>query len=305
MVQRRNILLDNTETGYNGDATEVLGERDKAFLQIFTVLIVSVSVAYTIAYGNAYVALNGIIALVVTYSFVQSTPRPFLSEMHRFANPVEEAAIAISIYFSYAWVIHPLTDQYGLIVQSLLLLCFGIAPTIIILVKGCGYSPHTLGLIREVPKESRSLFKVIILGLLISFGLRMVPYLSRLPNLLSGKTFYEFLNLAVFVGILIGFAEELVYRCIVQPRISQQYRSRIVGLLVTSSLFALFHVVAVTVGLESPTGGLVAAFFYALLTRLALAILMGIMWISSENLFLVWPIHSLNNIFYAMLLLLS
>ncbi len=293
------IVVDSDE-----EETVIIGDRDKAILQVFVTFISSVCVAYAIAFNDLYVAFIGGFSLLMTYVALNYSTDEFITPMKQFANPIEEIMLALVLYLTYAWIINPLIAGSGILLEIGLLVLIGIAPIAVILIRGCRYSLESIGFRGEVTENAKQFHRIVVFGVAMGFIISILPKLDNISALLTSSGLSQILYYVLFTGIFIGLAEELVFRGIVQPRVSQYYRSKIAGLLITSSVFAALHFLSVSL-LNSGQFDPVNALFYAFLTRLTLGIALGFLWIFSDNIVLPWSVHAINNSLYGMLLVIS
>jgi membrane protease YdiL (CAAX protease family) len=278
------------------ETTPPLSERDKAILQVFVVFTLSVSIAFTITYSDFFILYLGTISVILAYVILNAYSEELSTSMKQFVNPIEEAILAVLIYLIIAWLFLPLLSDFGILFAAGIIFVLGIVPILVILTRGCGYSFKSLGIKWREKKTSdeRSFYFLLLFVFFTIFVIRVLPYLDKFVLILSPDIFVTTLSLIIYSGIVIGFSEELVFRGIVQPRLSQVFRSKAMGLLVTSAIFAGFHFLTMDqyVGaLFDPVGSIISA----LLTRLGIGLVFGLVWIISEDITHPWGIHAMNN----------
>ncbi len=276
-----------------------LNPRDIKAIILLAALVTSSSLAYAIMYSESYIvvlgALNVIGCSALLWSHSQHLKRP--EKLSR--NPIEEAVLALVIYLDVGWWFFSFFPSLDILSASIAILLTGLAIAVIFW-RGFGYSLESLGIRGGEPWRTSSLPIFLLVVIMISFGIRLLPVIDQFPTLASPERLVGLMGLVVYGGVIIGFVEELVNRAIVQQRLSERFRSKPIGLLLASSLFAVCHLFtnAQYVGnIFDPVGSVLAAF----ITRFGLGILLGMVWLLSENLTQPWALHATINATYAVL----
>ncbi len=277
-------------------------ERDKAILQVFVVFVSSLAVAAAITYSDISILVLGLTSLVLAYLLISAYSHELSNTIKLYINPLEEATLIILLYLTAAWVVLPLLEGFGVLFSGILLL-IGSIPIVLILTRGWGQSLKPL-FFGQGDGDEDNLTKVVLMALVIVFLFRLIPLSRALPLLITPEIFTRMISLIISLGIITGFVEELVFRAIAQPRLSQYFGSRVMGLLVSSTIFAFLHFVSdaqYSRVLFDPVSSMLSA----LLTRLGFGLTFGAVWVSSNKITHPWAIHTIHNSLYSILRILE
>ncbi len=279
-----------------------ISEYEKSVLILFAAFVVSVEIAFTITYSDATVAFSGLMALIAMGILFKFNYSKSSSPMVQFINPIEESLLILVIYLDMVWFVFQLISNATFIILSILIF-ISVSLMVIILRYGCGYPLSSMGFVGKIC-ERNEIAIISLISLTIGFIIRIIPLLDDINKIFEPEILANAISMVFFYGLVVGFSEELVFRGIIQPRLSLVFNSKIIGLIAASSLFAVLHILNTDQYLGvyyDPIGSL----FAALLTRLAQAILLGIVWISSEKIIFPTMVHALSNSFFIIILILE
>ena len=96
--------------------------------------------------------------------------------------------------------------------------------------------------------------------------------------LLSGATIWDYLGNLLFVGVFAAVAEEFFFRGALQQLLVKLFRNKHVGVWVGAFIFSMMHLQ-----------------FYGFLPRVLLGVILGYLFVWSNNLWIPIVIHFLNN----------
>jgi membrane protease YdiL (CAAX protease family) len=176
---------------------------------------------------------------------------------------------------------------------------------VLFIVKGCGYNFQSLGFKRERSRTAIYLFIISVTSISLGATIRIVANPNRLLLLLEADVSSFIIASMAFQWFVVALPEELVFRGIIQSRLGFHFRSRVIGICIASSVFAGFHVLTVLYGSSSFPGDIGFALLNALLTRLFLAIIFGILWEHSESILPSWILHSVNNSWFVVIVFIG
>ena len=288
--------MDSTE----GDTESIIGARDLFVLTIFAVFIVSITVMYVLLYREIGTAIQSVIGLGLMLILLTENQDSLNRPIRRYRNPLEEALIVVVLYFEWVLLFRfllPIPEPYlDLLGGSV----FGAVIPLYFLCRVCGYDLSFVGLSRHGIKDGWELTGIVCISLSMAAFLRIyfTPISTRA---MTGEFAVAVIGMIVQVAILPGIAEEIVFRGVLQPRLAYQFRSRVIGIVVTASVFASLHVFAVFWEANTFPGDILFALLYALITRLAVGGILSIVWNQTGNLVQPIVIHVTNNTLYVLL----
>lgn len=96
--------------------------------------------------------------------------------------------------------------------------------------------------------------------------------------LLSGNSMLDYIGNILFVGVFAAVAEEIFFRGVLQQLLVKLFRSKNTGVWLTALIFSAMHLQ-----------------FYGFLPRLILGLLLGYLFVWTNNIWLPILIHFLNN----------
>ena len=96
--------------------------------------------------------------------------------------------------------------------------------------------------------------------------------------LLSGTSIWDYLGNLLFVGVFAAVAEEFFFRGVMQQLLVKLFKNKHVGVWMAAFIFSLMHLQ-----------------FYGFLPRVILGVLLGYLFVYSNNLWIPILIHFLNN----------
>ncbi|MHA1929377.1 MAG: lysostaphin resistance A-like protein [Candidatus Thorarchaeota archaeon] len=269
-----------------------LSEWDQTIIIFFIVILLGVAVYYWFFWGDLWVPLLSLIGSFTLYYISMDDSESMYKPIKRSWNPLIEAAIVLMIVLTWIIIINPLLN-YDLGFNILGSLIFEFVFPYLLLVTYFGYKRQSIGL--DFRKSTTDKLVIVVCTVLIIsrvLGLMLSP--NGISNLME-NIIYLIYGI-IFLGFIVGFVEEFIFRGIIQNRIAFHFRSRVLGIVLTSSLFAAIHVISVMTGLAPTPLNVGSALVYAFMTRLPLGIILGLVWNDSENLIGVSLIHASNNI---------
>ncbi len=250
------------------------------------------SIYYWFFWGDLWVPLLSIIGALILYNSSTNDVESMYKPIARSWNPLIEAAIVLMFLLTWIIIIFPWTSSnMGLSILGSFIFQF-VLPYLM-LVTYFRYSRQSVGLDLKRSKNDHFVYAICSI-MLVSRLLMLLLSENGITLLLSNMSYL--LTGIIYVGFLVGFVEEFIFRGIMQNRIALHFRSRVLGIILTSSLFAVIHVMAVMTGVDFTPMNVGSSLIYAFMTRLPLGIIMGIVWNNSENLIGVSLIHASNNI---------
>ncbi len=166
-----------------------------------------------------------------------------------------------------------------------------------------GASLSTVGLKRG--QLGRGLLWAIPLGLLVSLTVQLL--LSRnadvfLELVLSGRALYLAPIAFLFLLLTTGVTEEFFFRGVLQTRLTAAFRSNVLGVIVTSILFGLYHVPYAYLNPNWPSyGDLAGALQAGLANGILGGVVLGVVYVlAGGNLVVAIIVHALIDVFPAM-----
>ena len=289
-----------SSAGTKVDEEGTVGARDRFVLILFAVCIVSVTVMYVLLYRETGTALQSIIGLGLMLGLMVESRDSLNRPIHGYNNPVEEALIVAALYFEWVLLFRfllPFPEPYSDFFGGGL---FGAVIPLYFLSRKCGYDLSLLGLSRKGARRSWRLTGTVCMSLTIAALLRLILAAST-PRAMTSELLVAVLIMVPEVAILPGITEEIVFRGVLQPRLTYQLRSRVAGIVLTASIFAALHVFAVFWQAAAFPGDLLFSLLYALTTRLAIGGILSIVWDETGNLTQPIVIHVTNNTLYVLL----
>ncbi len=296
-----NILTSNHDTSESKSENDALSEWDRAVVLVFIFLISCMSLYYWFFWGDIWVPLLGLTSMVILYTGGLSDQAELYKPLRKLRNPLLEGSIVFLIFFDWILFIAPLIID-GILQMIIGSIVFGFIIPYIFLITYLGYPRKSLGL-NEPKKGMNSSVIVVCSVLLLPILVRLFLSSDAHSTFFTPTVILTFLIGVIYLGFTVGFVEEFVFRGILQNRISLHLRSRVLGLIITSSIFATMHVFAVMSGLEITPVNVGSSLLFAFMTRLPLGIILGIVWNESENILGVTLIHAINNIAFLVALL--
>lgn len=143
------------------------------------------------------------------------------------------------------------------------------------------------------PSQTQLILTAIgVVGLIaINYSLHAVFVLFNIPiapNILTDLTDpTQYLILGVVSVLIIGPTEELLFRGVIQKRLTETF-STAAAIIITSGIFSLFHIQAL-----AGSSGVLAS----IITIFVLSGVLGILYARTKNLLVVMLIHGLFNMF--------
>ena len=238
----------------------------------------------------------GILALLILYTTGASDAESMYKSMTRIWDPLVEAAIVLLILVDWIIIIHPLLG-HSLGLSFLGSIVFVFAIPYLLIVRYFGYSHQSIGIRMSRSDVDRSV--MAICSILIISRLVMLLFSPKGFSVLFSNGGSILVGI-LYLGFVVGFVEEFVFRGIIQNRIAFHFRSRVLGIILTSSMFAALHVVSVMTGLVPTPMNVGSSLVYAFMTRLPLGLILGMVWNKSESLKGVTLIHASNNIAFVL-----
>lgn len=193
-------------------------------------------------------------------------------------------------------IISPLTITLGPLLWGIICAVFmtiiGFIIPLLFLMFIRKYSLKSLGLSRNNIKQNIfasviTFIGIIIVGLLIDtliFGYDIIIFFIQIPF----RLFYTLLIAAL--------PEEFVYRAVIQTRVSNHFNSKIRGILITSILFSLTHIIGPFISSNFQLGLLPILILRTLVMQTIGGIVFGIMWSKTHNLMLPVITHMVWDI---------
>jgi len=180
-------------------------------------------------------------------------------------------AFAILAVYAYVWVRQNLEEDMIYVLRDVIWTASILVPVVSAL-KRNRQSLGSIGISRK------SLGKNLAFGFIAS--LLFVAILSLLAPSLDGSYagFSLPMSLSLISLIIVGVAEELIFRGYIQTRLVA-YRGAVVGVAISTLLFALFNF---PLGYFCYSGDILAAFLYAI-WRFSTGIVLGYMYHRSQN----------------------
>ncbi len=273
-------------------SVEPLSDWDRTVIVFFMIILGCASIYYWFFWGDLWVPLLSIIGALILYNSSTNDVESMYKPIARSWNPLIEAAIVLMFLLTWIIIIFPWTSSnMGLSILGSFIFQF-VLPYLM-LVTYFRYSRQSVGLDLKRSKNDHFVYAICSI-MLVSRLLMLLLSENGITLLLSNMSYL--LTGIIYVGFLVGFVEEFIFRGIMQNRIALHFRSRVLGIILTSSLFAVIHVMAVMTGVDFTPMNVGSSLIYAFMTRLPLGIIMGIVWNNSENLIGVSLIHASNNI---------
>jgi membrane protease YdiL (CAAX protease family) len=268
-----------------------ISSRDKLIIKPFLMFAFWAGLFYILYTGDLYIASLIAITIVFLWIALVDEPKDFIKPLRAFSEPSKETVVAF-LPFVY-WSIFLFRDFQHLGYTAILCctMAFGFVVPLTILVAR-GNSIQSLGL--RFPEISDLAFPLMLCFTLILGGFIRIVFSG--PVTFDPSLPQMILPDILLLGCVIPFVEEFVFRCVMQNRISLVLESRVGGLLLTSSLFAALHIATAAIELGFTGGGLLLPMAYALITRLPLGLLIGVIWNKSESIAGPWIVHSVNNL---------
>lgn len=96
--------------------------------------------------------------------------------------------------------------------------------------------------------------------------------------LLAGSSIWDYLGNLLFIGVFAAIAEEFFFRGVIQQLIVKLFKNKHIGVWMTAFIFSLMHLQ-----------------FYGFLPRVALGVILGYLFLWSNNLWIPILTHFLNN----------
>jgi membrane protease YdiL (CAAX protease family) len=166
-----------------------------------------------------------------------------------------------------------------------------------------GASLSTVGLKRG--QLGRGLVWAIPLGLFVSLAVQLL--LSRnadvfLELVSSGRALYLAPIAFLFLLFTTGVTEEIFFRGVLQTRLTAAFRSNVLGVIVTSILFGLYHVPYAYLNPNWPSyGDLAGALQAGLVNGMLGGVVLGFVYVMARgNLVAAIIVHALIDVFPAM-----
>jgi membrane protease YdiL (CAAX protease family) len=273
-----------------------LSDWDKGILLLFLLVIISGAIYYSVIWQNLLIPTLCILAVGLLYLFGTREPSDFYKPVRKSRNPLFESSVVLILFLDWVVIVFPLIGD-GVLWQFVFTLIFGFILPFSFLVIFLGYPRESIGLSRPRWEEvaiSGALCVIIMLPAILRLLSAPDSWSTfSLPNVLTDLIFG-----IIYLGLTVGFVEEFLFRGILQNRIVSHFRSRVMGIVVTSSIFAVMHVFGVLSGLEITPSNIGSSVLFAFMTRLPLGLILGIIWNEYENLLAVTSVHAVNNIAY-------
>lgn len=298
------MVGENIEQGGNEKEQEPkLLEWDSLAIRSFGIVVVSACVLYAVYFSDLIVALYGLLSIAILHSYAQDESSEFYKSLSRVYEPLVESAIVLLLFFDWIMFILPMVQGLGLGVVLVGYSAFGFLVPLVFLVVYRRNSRASIGLRLPDGKSGWRLAVGFCCVIVCSVLVRLAITPGAFQYLLSAEALGALIVGALYLGLFVGFTEEFVFRGVIQNRVSLRLRSRVAGLIVTSSLFAALHLFSVYTGAGGIYGSLSYSLLYAFLTRLPMGIIFGVIWNRSESVFPPFIAHATNNIAFVVLLI--
>lgn len=260
----------------------------------FILILSFIGVYYWFLWGDYWIPLLSLLSAIALYSMGMSDSKTMYKSMKRVNDPVLESAIILILFNIWIFIVFPFVSN-SIELTSLGSIIFGFVFPYLIVVVYFNYERSSVGL--RISRSESDRFTAVICSVMIIPRLALILLnpqaisllLSNLESLVVGM---------IYLGFIVGFTEEFIFRGLIQNRMAIASKSRVIGIIMTASLFAAMHVFTVMAGQTATIGNVGNSLLYALLTRLPLGIILGYVWNDSENLLGVTLIHASNNITY-------
>lgn len=297
------VEQDNEADTTENEKTGVyLPFRDQIAQEALLSLIIAVGFFYGYVYGEWVIFLYALIGPVFLWAYTRTEFYDPLIIDRSFDSPLVETCIVLLVFLNVIVFITPILVPLGVVV-------YFIAPMIIIgglcigfLLLYRGYPRSSIGITTEGLKYGRTFLTAFTLA---GIGTVILRIIIQYPQAITSSYYELFQTLiwAIFVlSIPVAVVEELVFRGIMQPRITCKCNSRLLGITITSIVFAIFHAFSISSSLGASSQDITYVVLTALLTRLPLGIIMGVIWDMTRSLFAPSVIHFTNNTFYYLIL---
>ncbi len=241
----------------------------------------------------------GIIAYIIIGSVViqLATRRVPQNKDISIRQPKKEGALALGyalVYIFFMVYFWKSLFEKSIVLYQLVGLWLLLVVIPMTLLKLNGYSLPGMGL-------SRPNRRIILSGFIISLFLIpiIIPLTPTGSALLHGElTFRHLIALPIAFVIMVltaGFQEEFFFRRILQPRLAALFSEEIRALVLTSFIFALYHLPFLLYDPNVGSKGLLYVLAFTVVTKLSGGILFGLIWIRTKSL---WPaiiLHSMQN----------
>ena len=289
-----------------GDSSKVqeeaqLSELDDTVIKLFILIVGCSGILYGIYFGDIYVSLVGFLASILLFVYAKDNADDFYKPIPKINQPLLETMIVLVLFFDSFLLIQPLLGINDSVSSLSMTLIMGFFFPLLFLTVYRGYDKFDLGI--RKPNNQSQIASLYLLFLIVYPLIQIMISPGRILILVQTSIVLSLVYGIAVLGIVTGTVEEFLFRGIAQNRITTASGSRVLGLIVTSSLFALLHLFSVQVTSTVLLLDVGYSFLYAFLTRLPLGVILGIVWNETESLFPVIAIHATNNIGYLVLLL--
>lgn len=272
----------------SNEARPKLSSRDSVMVKPFLLFVLWAGLFYALYTADIYVAATSIGAVIVTWAFVVDEPQQYSRPITMAHEPLEEALIVLLMFTYWILFISGRVWPLGWVPVVLCSVLFGFVLPIVFL-RSRGNRLDSVGM-RLAGKEHGGL-TISICALLIIGGVVRVIAGESAP--IDSELWSTVLSEILLLAVVTGFIEEFVFRGVLQNRLSLVLRSRVGGLLSTSIVFAALHMFVATT--EVSHGGAIVALVYALVTRLPIGVILGVIWNQSDSIQNPWIVHTINN----------
>ncbi|MBD3157487.1 MAG: CPBP family intramembrane metalloprotease [Candidatus Lokiarchaeota archaeon] len=287
-------------TELNDEGYRTLSELDKLILQASTVIITCLSVLYFVYFNDLFIAIYGIGSFLLAIFIIGEDPPSPIRKDSVIEDPLVESAIVLLVFLDWTLLVAPSFNLANIaIVTGSLIFAFAIPLLFMVVFRENKIS--SLGFNLSDIEKSSPLTVSILVSLIIGFIIRLLLGQNSLEFFGSQDIHRELLSGIITMAVIPALIEEFIFRGIMQDRLSYRMRSRVGGIVTTTMVFAALHLFTVASGFELYQGGLAYPLLHALLTRLPLGLILGMIWDKSRSLIPVFLIHFTNNAVYLIL----
>lgn len=204
------------------------------------------------------------------------------------------------LYFIIYYIFIIINVKYSLIptdyINFILLLfvpCF--------ITRALGYEFIDLGFTTKNIKKTLilSIVSIVIITIFISTITFREYIIDNKISIMSGIVVYIIAFVMAF--ILVGIPEEFFFRVILQTRIEKLFNNAIDGVIISSIIFAIYHIPYRLLQNNSLTyGSLINTIFSVIAQQFLVGLFLGLVWRKTKNIYGIAIIHSCYNAYFFM-----
>jgi membrane protease YdiL (CAAX protease family) len=282
-----------------------LPPRDGVGMEIFVSFALSIGLFSGFVYHNWTAAAYSFLGPAMLLVYVKSRWYDPLVVGPRFYDGLVESGIVLVVFFNSVLLLPGLLISLGFLVSLLFPLLVSTTFCLGFILYIREYPREVLGLTMKGTNNARDWLLMFLVSAIVLGFLRLLLFhgdvvLAQPLSLLQALA-YSFLVFALPVG----FAEELVFRGVIQPRLVDKSHSRVIGMSMTALLFSAGHVFSVLASADSLQLNFTSALFVAIMNRLPLSVLLCIVWDMTHSLLASVSVHVTNNTIAYLLLAAS